>query len=152
MNKNIVIAVVVIIVLVLGGWWFYSQSQTEQIQPESPLVNVEMEVAPVQKTHEVIYTDAGYVPATLTIKTRDTVTFKNQSSGNMWTASGMHPTHMVYSGANLQAHCPDAENNDFDQCKNESPGTSWSFTFTKTGQWGYHNHANSTKFGKIVVE
>ena len=84
------------------------------------------------------YTDAGFSPANLTVKVGDTVTFKNQSSADMWVASAMHPTHSVYNGTTLQQHCPDPENNDFDQCQSGGAGTSWSFTFTKAGSFGYH--------------
>lgn len=161
-NKIIVwVAVVVVLVLAIGGffWWQGATTTTTPIvineqqnqNDENPVVDIE--VTPVvPKTHEVTYTNAGYAPATLDVKAGDTVTFKNQSSGNVWTGSAMHPTHVVYSGTALAQHCPDPENDDFDQCKNEGPGTSWSFTFTKAGSWGYHNHANSKHFGKVVVE
>lgn len=113
------------------------------------------DVVPVQQTpatHEVRYTDEGYVPSTITIKVGDTVMFKNESSKTVWTGSAMHPTHMVYSGTDLKTHCPDPENISFDQCKAEGPGTSWLFTFTKAGTWGYHNHVGPTHFGKVIVE
>lgn len=164
MNKVIIAIIILAVLLALGAFAWYQMNTTavapaENNQPaqqetlqESPLVDVQIDTTPVAKTFEVTYTGAGYSPSTLTIKTGDTVTFKNKSIGNLWTASGMHPAHMGYSGTNLQAHCPDAENNDFDQCQNGGPGTSWSFTFTKAGAWGYHNHANSTHFGKITVE
>lgn len=115
----------------------------------TPEFEVQVEIA---TTQEVTYTDAGFTPSILNIKTGDTVTFKNQSSGNMWVGSAMHPTHMVYGGIALAQHCPDLENNDFDQCQNGAPEASWNFTFTKAGSWGYHNHSNATHFGKIIVE
>ena len=168
MNNKIIIGVIVVLVVLVGGYFWVTgmnkeipndqatvptDSQTNNETPV-PVVNVEVESnANVTTTnYEVVYTNSGFSSSPLTIKVGDTVTFKNQSSGNMWVGSAMHPTHMVYSGTNLQAHCPDAENNDFDQCQNGAPGTSWSFTFTKAGSWGYHNHANSTHFGKIIVE
>ena len=81
----------------------------------------------------------------------DMVVFKNQSSAKMWVASAMHPTHIVYGGTSLQAHCPDNENNAFDQCQSNSSGESWEFTFNKSGEWGYHNHSSAQHFGKIIV-
>ncbi len=163
--KKIVIGAIVVIVLALGGWWLYNQNmntpsetivstenqnQQNQIQPAKK--NVVEASLTISQIHNVTYTDSGFSPQNLTIKAGDEVVWTNKSSGQMWIASAMHPLHADYSGINLQAHCPDLENNDFDQCKNEGPGTSWSFTFTKTGIWGYHNHSNSTKFGKITVE
>jgi len=168
MGKKIVVVIIALIVIV-GGYLLVTNmsksvpgqednvptdSQTNNNQEEAPVVNVEVESDAVKTTitHAVAYTDTGFSPSTLTVKAGDTVIFKNQSSGNMWVGSAMHPTHMVYSGTNLQQHCPDADNNDFDQCQNVATGTSWAFTFTKVGSWGYHNHSNSTHFGKITVE
>lgn len=167
MNKKIIIIILALVVFV-GGYFLVkgmdkdspnqeatvpTNSQANNNQ-ENPIVNVEIEsdAAKTTTTYEVVYTNSGYSPSALTIKVGDTVTFKNQSSANVWTGSAMHPTHMLYGGTNLQSHCPDVENNDFDQCQNGAPGTSWSFTFTKKGVWGYHNHVNSSHFGKITVE
>ena len=164
MLKAILSAMAVIAVLGLGGYFLYQQaigqpSAPQENQPspthEQPHNNsgVEVEVGiSLPATHEVVYTNTGYASAQLTIKAGDTVVFKNESSGNMWTASATHPTHMAYGGMSLQDHCPDADNNDFDQCAAGPNGTSWSFIFNKTGEWGYHNHANIKHFGKIIIE
>ncbi len=165
LNKNIVIGLVLVVALAIVGWWFYSYSQTKpapaentqqtQMQnqkQENPVVDVKVDVKPVAKTYEVLYADAGFSPQNLTIKAGDTVTWKNQSSGQLWVGSAMHPTHTAYSGTTLQQHCPDTANTAFDECQAVQNGGSWSFTFTKTGSWGYHNHSNASKFGKITVE
>jgi len=80
------------------------------------------------------------------------VTFVNQSSNSFWPASALHPTHTVYSGTSLEEHCPDAANESFDACGPIAAGSSWSFTFNKSGSWNYHDHLNASHFGKIVVE
>lgn len=149
--KKIIIGVIAIVVLVLGGWWFFGQNnQAPVTQTIAPEKNLPMTAE--TKVYEIIYTDAGFSPSTLTVKAGDTVTFKNQSSGGMWVGSAMHPTHIVYSGTSLKEHCPDDTNASFDECQSVSNGESWSFTFTKIGTWGYHNHANASKFGKVVVD
>lgn len=131
------------------------QSQNEQQlnevqgQETQPLPKLEQEVT---QQNEVVYTDSGFIPSTLIITVGETVTFKNQSGGGMWVGSAMHPSHMVYGGKSLEEHCPDAENDDFDQCAASQPGESWSFTFKKAGTWGYHNHANPSHFAKITVD
>jgi len=156
MNK-IIIAVIGVAVVAIGGYFLITATNrpnapAEQAnqQEENPIVEIILD--PVSKTHEVAYTDGGYAPGSLTIKKGDTVVFKNQSTKLMWTSSAMHPLHMVYGGKSLEDHCPDVENDDFDQCQNANPGESWAFTFNKTGTWGYHNHSNSSHFGKVVVE
>src|SRR3989344_2790513 len=101
-NKALVISVIVIVVVLLGGWYLFNQNnsqtsttQTENtdntqnttnnenvvIDSEDPDAAVQIEVS-VPKTHQVVYSDSGYAPAELTIKKGDTVTFKNQSSGD----------------------------------------------------------------------
>ncbi len=86
----------------------------------------------------ITYTDNGYVPTSVTIKAGMTVTFVNESSGGMWTASAVHPTHQGLPG--------------FDQLKASGNGTSYSYTFQNVGEWGFHNHVAPTHFGKVVVE
>ncbi|MDO8566530.1 MAG: hypothetical protein Q7R58_00055, partial [bacterium] len=81
-----------------------------------------------------------------------TVIFTNQSTKNMWVASAMHPTHILYSGTSLSQHCPDTSNASFDQCAAGAPGSSFSFTFNKEGRnWKYHNHVDASKFGNVIV-
>ena len=163
MNKNIIV-VVAIVALLVGGYFLYqATNKAPEIISNSQRTNQTFNTAPVNETrnetqvtaskiYEVTYTDTGYSPSSLTIKLGDTVTFKNESSHQMWTASGMHPVHAGYSGTSLQEHCPDTANTSFDECKNDDIGTSWSFTFTKVGTFGYHDHVKSNHFGKIVVE
>ncbi len=167
-TKNIVIGLVAAVIVLAGGYFLWQGMDNTPVSPVGNQMQNEQNVTPnnegenngvdvglqitAPKTHEVVLTDAGYAPATLTIKKGDIVVFKNQSSGEVWTGSAMHPSHVVYGGTSLQQHCPDNENDDFDQCKSEGPGTSWSFTFNKVGTWGYHNHVKANQYGKIVVE
>jgi plastocyanin len=102
--------------------------------------------APMSAT--VTYGQAGFTPQQVTIKKGGTVTWTNQGGGTMWVASAQHPTHTTYSGTTLTQHCDDATDTSFDQCKN---GSSYSFTFNKVGTWAYHNHAQASQFGKVIV-
>ncbi|MBP9711070.1 MAG: hypothetical protein KBD50_02325 [Candidatus Pacebacteria bacterium] len=102
--------------------------------------------APMSAT--VTYSASGYSPSSVTIKKGGTVTFVDQGTGKMWTASAMHPTHTAYSGTTLQEHCGDTTDTSFDQCKNSSQ---YSFSFTKAGTWRYHNHSQSSHFGSVTV-
>ena len=163
-NKTIVSVVVVAALVLVGGYFLYHNSasapaslstdQESDATSAGDQTNVDANAtqAPAGKTYEVTYTDAGYSPQTLTIKVGDTVTWKNQSTHNVWTASGMHPSHTDYAGTTVQQHCPDPSNTSFDECAAEAPGTSWSFTFTKAGTWPYHNHVKASDFGKVIVE
>ena len=83
-------------------------------------------------------TDDGFDPPTLTVSSGTTVTFENESSDDSWPASDVHPTHQLYPG--------------FDAKKPLLSGDSYSFTFTKVGSWGYHNHLEPDVKGTIVVQ
>lgn len=100
-----------------------------------------------QKQEVVItYTDSGYSPASVEIKTGTKVTFKNQSSVKIWPASAMHPTHAVYP---TTGGCIGST---FDACREVAPGDSWSFVFDIAGSWKYHDHLNPGRFGAINVK
>jgi plastocyanin len=92
----------------------------------------------------------GFQPQTLTIKKGGTVTFVNQSGDVMWVASGAHPDHDGYDGTTRSEHCDPAYAGPkpFDQC---AEGNSYSFTFTKTGTFNYHNHRLDEDYGTITV-
>jgi len=72
----------------------------------------------------------------------------NQSTLDMWVGSDEHPTHTEYDGTKKDDHCPNPTNTVFDQC---SSGDSYTFTFTKAGTWGYHNHKVKEDTGTVVV-
>ncbi len=91
----------------------------------------------VETQATVTYTDSGYTPATVTVKKGTKVTFKNESTKSMWTASGVHPTHQLLPG--------------FDQLKSVTKGGMYEYTFSKVGTWKYHNHVNPTDGGTVVV-
>ncbi|MDE1919562.1 MAG: hypothetical protein KGH56_02565 [Patescibacteria group bacterium] len=160
--KTSTIAWIIIVLILLGaGWYFLSSrpsapSPTQNIAAEnpqgavaaaSPSASAETTGAPMSAS--VTYGPNGFSPATVTIAKGGTVTFTNQGGDEMWVASNPHPTHEGYSGTTKSQHCPDTAGVAFDQC---SVGPAYSFTFQKTGSWGYHNHGNPGDRGTVVVE
>lgn len=99
----------------------------------------------------VYYTSSGFQPSTITVEQGETVRWINNASNGMWVGSDQHPQHTGYSGSSLREHCQDGDQNTaaFDQC---STGEQFSFTFEKTGEWGYHNHVRYSDSGTVVVE
>ena len=146
MNKTIVTIAIIAVVLV-GGYFLLKgtyqlvlsvpltqPSASESSSQKQPSQQPPASQAPVVKENAVTYTNSGYLPSTLTVKKGETVTFKNQSSRAMWTASAVHPTHRGYptTGGCLGST--------FDACAGIQPGNSWSFKFDISGTWKYHNH------------
>ena len=105
-----------------------------------------------QESNVIIYTDEGFSPNPLTVKVGNTVTFRNQGSRPVWPASAMHPTHKVYPGSDIEKCGTADESGIFDACRGIEPGGEWRVTFVEAGNWKYHDHLNTSKFGTIVVE
>ncbi len=145
-----ILLTIVILVFAAAGWIFLRNKGEVATASPTPALLVSPEStassSPVSSNGIITYTDSGYSPSTITIKKGGTVTWKNKSSGGMWTASNPHPIHTGYpkSGGCI--------NSAFDECKSGPSGAEWSFTFTYTGTWGYHNHLNPAHTGQIIVE
>jgi len=99
----------------------------------------------------VMLTSDGFRDRSVTVSQGDTVVFENESSGPMWVASDVHPSHTQYGGTSLREHCQSGAGQEtaFDQC---GEGASFSFTFEQTGEWDYHNHSNPGQTGTVIVE
>ena len=82
-------------------------------------------------------TDDGFEPRSVEVDAGTTVVFENVGGEAHWPASDDHPTHEEYP--------------EFDPKKPVQPGTEWSFTFDRPGEWGYHDHMNPYLTGEIEV-
>lgn len=99
----------------------------------------------------VTLTASGYSPATITIKQGQSVTFVDQNGSPMWVTSNPHPTHTAYDGTSEQTHCAAGYTGPapFDECV--ATTNKFTFTFTKIGTWGYHDHRSPETGGTVVV-
>lgn len=112
---------------------------------------VSVEVGSAPMTASVVYDGASFSPASVTIARGGTVTFTDSAGATMWVASDVHPTHMNYDSTSREEHCAPgyAGAKPFDQC---GKGASFSFMFDKAGTFEYHDHANSSATGVVIVE
>jgi plastocyanin len=168
--KTALALIVVVLVAMAGYFLFATKTQAPVTNPamtggtSAPLETTNPNATPpststttttatvtvtTPKTVTVTYNGSAFSPASVTIHKGDTVKFVNAGSGPMWVASDSHPTHTLYSGTNGSQHCPDTTGTAFDQC---SAGSSYSFTFGKTGTWSYHNHASASARGTVIVQ
>ena len=92
----------------------------------------------VPSTATIEMTSSGFSPSNITVTSGTTVVFKNTDTKPHWPASNPHPTHTDLPG--------------FDALKSIDPGQSYSFTFTKVGTWGFHDHLNPTHGGHVTVQ
>ncbi|MEK7099387.1 MAG: hypothetical protein AAB916_02625 [Patescibacteria group bacterium] len=144
------ILLIIVIIAVLGGGWWYIYQDQQSPAPIAPADN-RSETAPVAEKSPtpdavlVSYTDTGFAPASVTVKKGTTVTFRNESSQEIWPASAMHPTHTGYP---TTGGC---RGSTFDACHGLKTGESWSFTFDAVGTWKYHDHLHAGQFGSVTV-
>ncbi|HYE23491.1 MAG TPA: hypothetical protein VEA92_03575 [Candidatus Paceibacterota bacterium] len=157
MNTRTLITIVVIALIAIGGYFFLSNRAAAptpiEEQVTEPLATEEEPVGDTEYAALVTYTDGGFSPATTQVRVGDTVRFVNNSSRGMWVGVDEHPTHTEYDGTSTREHCADgaATGDVFDMCRQGVPGEFWEFTFTKAGSFDFHNHAQASHGGTIVV-
>lgn len=94
-------------------------------------------VDPALENVTIVRTEAGFEPAHVRIKQGGTITFTSIIGKQFWPASNSHPLHDSYS--------------DFDPKRSLGPDEEWSFTFDRTGMWGFHDHLAPQALGTIEV-
>lgn len=146
--KNIIVGIVIVAVGILLFVTMRAKKpepiaqqnmeQTDSSKTENKIMDEKISVQVNQSEEKIVrYTNEGFEPKTLEISVGTKVTFINETTSGMWTASAPHPAHTNLPG--------------FDALRNMNKGESYSYTFTKAGTWAYHNHTSAGKFGKIIV-
>ncbi len=151
MKKSSVIVVIIVVVVLAAGAFALTKNKdkTSDANTEAPTTsqtasntnqtqNTEQQAAGTETDGTTItYSNDGFSPSTLTVKSGTTVTIKNSSSKVLQFDSNPHPDHTDNPELNVGT---------------VSPGKSATFTVTKTGSHGYHNHLNTSDTGTLVVE
>src|SRR3989344_1416653 len=161
MNKTIISLIVILVVLVAGVIYLTREANDEvadvsatptdspaltatpvstslpQATP-TPTPTPTPTATPKPSALTIKYTDNGYVPKSVEISAGTKVTFVNESSRLMWTASSPHPTHTDLPS--------------FDSKQGTAMGQNYVFTFTQKGTWSYHNHIKASDTGTITVK
>ncbi len=147
-SKRWIIILVTLVVLLLAGVAVYAlqNSKNEPVNTSTRQTNTDnsTEISnPVGETPQmdrdaltITYTDNGFEPKDITVKKGSTVTVKNSTSGFMQFSSDDHPVHQDNEEMNL---------------KNIGAGESVTYTASKTGTWGFHDHIEDSKTGTITV-
>lgn len=142
-TNKILIAVIAVLVIVGGIWAVLAmmnkpadtsknQSSNEQKSSDQTNTNTNTTVAAT-----ITYTDSGFEPATVTVKSGSKIKIVNGSQAEIEIASDPHPTH---------TNNPELNTEDIE------PGATATITVTTVGTWGYHNHYSPTKKGSLIVE
>lgn len=137
-NTSTVIAIFVLLVVAAGVVYVSTNNDPLANGTPEPQKNTAPELG-TNTTEKVIrYTDNGFSPVNLEVALGEAVTFINESVDPLWIASAIHPSHELYP--------------EFDQMGSVPTGGTYVFTFTKSGEWKFHNHLNAEHRGVIVVK
>lgn len=111
---------------------------TTTSEPPAPSPTTTSPTTNENTTSVITYSDdGGFIPASLTVKSGGTITVKNVSTKVLEFSSDPHPVHTANSELNLNPI---------------SAGGSRTFTVTKAGTWGIHNHLRAADTGTLIVE
>lgn len=142
MNKAI-IAVLAVIVIAAGGYFVLhnkSSSTTSNSSPSAASSTAASSTPSSTQTAAVAtitYSGTGFSPSTTTVKSGDTVAIKNSSLQDMQMESNPHPLHTDDSDLNVGT---------------VGSNQTVTFTVTKKGTFGFHNHLNPSDTGTITIE
>jgi len=137
------IALVVGAVIVIGGGnnkktdTTSSQSTTSQPAASQPSSSNQSNSQPTESSNVISYSDSGFSPGSLTVKSGDSVTIKNNTSQTLQVQSNPHPIHTDDPELNIGTI---------------EPGQSKTFTLTTKGTFGYHNHLDPSQTGILIVQ
>lgn len=109
-----------------------SPDNSPSLQPTDSTNNTDTAPAIV-----IAYTNDGFSSKTVTAKVGDVIEVNNQSSQSLQFSSDLHPVHTV--------------NRELNQAT-ISAGAKQTFTVTKKGTFGFHNHLDSRQTGTLIVE
>lgn len=141
---------VVVFVVIAGG--FYIKASRSTVSPVKEIAPTPVETDLKLPIVVIIMDDNGYTPNAVTIKAGQRVEWKNESSGNFWPASNIHPTHTLYPDSSIFKCLTPEEQNIFDACRPIASGKSYTFTFKYAGEWRYHDHLRANNTGTIIVQ
>lgn len=128
--KRIFVVLIVIVVLLMVGWFLIRQgtsSRFTQIIPQ-----------PVIPQAQVTINSTGFLPQTLLIKKGTQVTWINTDKKSHQVVSDPHPVHSQLPALN--------------ETKPITSNSSYSYIFSTSGTFTYHDEQNPLKFkGTVVV-
>lgn len=146
--KYLIVGIIILTVLV-GGYALMKSgntgiytgnvvpTQADQQVVVSPSIGTPVTELPQMNTSSVEYTQNGFIPKSMTVKVGTTVIWINKDINQMWVASAPHPQHTDLPG--------------FDALKGYKTGETYSYTFTKVGNWKYHDHLTPSNSAVVNV-
>lgn len=129
-KRPLIILLAIVGVIVIAGVGMYL-GKSYQTAPSSQSSS---STAPITAT--ISYVGSGFIPASTTVKSGDSITIKNNSDAALQFQSNPHPTH--------------TDDNDLNVGEIKA-GESKTIIVVKKGEFGFHNHLNPAQQGKITI-
>ena len=150
MKKTTIIGIVIgVVVLLILGRYLINKSFGEKSSELGIAGGSSEDAVPDDFKGDTQYVDitAGGLSANrFEIFVGDRVTWRNKDVNPHWIVSNPHSSHDWYPES---GGCRASK---FDSCGAINAGENWSFIFTKSGTWGYHDDYNLKNAGEIVVK
>jgi hypothetical protein len=127
------IILTLIVLAITGGVLFTAKDKTVAPPDERMSSNNSDELP---DGADIVYTGYGFTPDDIALASGATVTIINESSKDLEFVSDPHPS----TDANPELNIGKI-----------ASGERKSFTITKKGAWGYHNHLSPLKRGRITI-
>jgi plastocyanin len=137
-NAKIVIAIVVLVIIIGGGLILFRPSKTNAPSGNSSTTTSNAETNSTKPAAVTItYDGTSFTNSASSVKSGEAIKVINNSSKQLDFDSDPHPVH---------TDDPELNAGDID------PGQSKTFTVTKKGHWGFHNHHDPSQHGTITVD
>lgn len=138
MNKKLLIALAVIIVIAGGAYLLMHKSSNNNNSAYNANTSSNSSTrSSTQAAATITYSGSGFSPSHITVKSGDTVAIKNSDTDTMQLDSNPHPVHTDDTDLNVGT---------------VSPGQTKTFTVTKKGTFGFHNHLEPSNTATITIE
>src|SRR5687768_801338 len=129
-SMKIIFALVLVVVIAIGAGVVMSGNKTNETVDNTSGGDQEASVM-------IAYSSSGFSPASVTVKSGDSIKITNGTEAKIEPSSAPHPVHTD----NPELNVGDIE-----------AGESKTFTVNTKGTWKYHNHYKSSDTGTIIVE
>lgn len=142
MNNKMIIGVIVLIVLAGGSYLLLNKDSTPAATSTPETSSSKTSTPGTDTTTQtasatITYSNDGFSPGSTTVKSGDTIAIKNTSSNDLQLDSDPHPEHTGNTELNVGV---------------VNPSQTKTFTVTKTGTFGIHNHLSTSNTATIIVQ
>lgn len=135
--KKLLIGFVALVLVIGGGYVLLHKSPTKPATTTSSQTQNTGQSPGQSSASTITFDGTMFSPASITVKSGSTITIKNTSSQDLQMDSNPHPVHTDDTDLNVGL---------------VSAGHAQSFTVTKTGTFGYHDHLDPSIQGKITIQ